>query len=50
MSENVFKNIIQNAYGFEDVCELCGQPAIKQDIYDANYCEECFNEAQESRL
>ena len=34
-------------------CELCGQPIgdfNDNDIYEGQYCEDCFNEAQESRL
>ncbi len=53
MDNEIFKNIIKNTYNFdeeEQKCELCGEVAIKQNIYDANYCADCFNEAQESRM
>lgn len=37
----------------ENICTICGND--KEDfndngIYENEYCEECFNEAQESRL
>ena len=37
----------------ENNCELCGQPIgdfNDNNIYEGKYCEDCFNEAQESRL
>ena len=37
----------------ENNCELCGQPIgdfNDNDIYEGKYCEDCFHEAQESRL
>lgn len=60
MSNDIFKNIIKKMYNFEDEgeveekkCSLCGQPIgdfNDNGIYEGEYCEECFNEAQESRL
>ena len=37
----------------ENNCELCGQPIgdfNDNGIYEGKYCEDCFHEAQESRL
>ena len=37
----------------ENNCELCGQPIgdfNDNGIYEGKYCEDCFYEAQESRL
>ena len=38
----------------ENSCELCGQPIGDfndyNGIYEGKYCEDCFHEAQESRL
>ena len=37
----------------ENNCELCGQPIgdfNDNGIYEVKYCEDCFHEAQESRL
>lgn len=37
----------------ENNCKLCGQPIGDFDddgIYGGNYCEDCFYEAEESRL
>lgn len=38
-------------YNDEKVCTLCGEPVgdFIDNIYDG-YCEECYMEAQESRL
>lgn len=56
--EDIFKNIIKNAHEIEDEieekkCILCDNDIGDFDdngIYEGEYCEECFNEAQESRL
>ena len=35
------------------ICELCGQEIgdfNDNGIYEGKYCEECFNEAEESRM
>lgn len=56
MNNDTFKNIIKNSYGFdnEKICDICGEPigdfVDYNNIYDNLYCEECFNEAQNSRL
>lgn len=58
MNNNIFKDIIKIAYNFDDendeVCELCEQPIGDfndcNGIYEGKYCEDCFREAQESRL
>jgi hypothetical protein len=56
MNNDLFKNIIKNAYNFEDeekLCVICGEPIGDFDdngIYEGEYCEECFEEAEESRL
>lgn len=55
MSNEMFKNIIKNAYNFEEEekCELCGNEIgefCDNGIYEGKYCEECFMEAQEGRL
>lgn len=58
MNNNIFKDIIKTAYNFDDkndeLCELCGQPIEDfndyNNIYEGKYCEDCFHEAQESRL
>lgn len=56
MDSEIFKNIIKNTYNFDDKeekCELCGndiQEFCDNGIYEGKYCEECFNEAEESRM
>lgn len=56
MNNDIFKNIIKNSYGFdsEKICDICGEPigdfVDYNNIYDNLYCEECFKEAQNSRL
>lgn len=56
MSNEIFKNMMKNAYNFEEEskkCVLCGEEIGDFDdngIYEGEYCEECFNEAQESRM
>lgn len=54
MNKDIFKNIIKNTYNFDEKkCELCGCEIEDFDdngIYEGAYCEECFNEAQGSRL
>ena len=40
-------------YDLEEKCELCGAEIgefCDNGIYEGKYCEECFIEAQESRL
>ena len=38
----------------ENNCELCVQPISDfndyNNVYEGKYCEDCFHEAQESRL
>lgn len=55
MDENTFENIIKTSYNFENekTCDICGELINDFDdnnIYENMYCENCFNEAQESRL
>ena len=56
MSEDVFKNIMKNAYDFEEdkLCECCGNPIgdFKDyyRVYDGKLCEVCFEIAEEDRL
>ena len=59
MSEKIFENIIKNTYHFENdgedekKCAICGEPIGDFDdnnTYCGEYCEECFYEAEESRL
>lgn len=55
MDKNTFENIIKTSYNFEDkkTCDICGElinDFNDNNIYENMYCENCFNEAQESRL
>lgn len=55
MDKNTFENIIKTSYNFEDkkTCDICGELINDfgdNNIYENMYCENCFNEAQESRL
>ena len=59
MSNEIFKNIIKNTYNFEDnkeeekLCAICGEPIgdfNDNNIYGEEYCEECFEQAEEDRL
>ena len=61
MEENVFEKIIKNSYNFDEKyeteekkCSICGNEigdfVDEHNIYGNEDCEECFEDAQRSRL